>query len=126
MTDLITNGGKGQVTLDLVNAANPPKFGMWGTGSGQTATSTALATAAAPTTTTAVTGTITQQTTTTTNDTVQTVATITAGGTLAITEFALTTNATIASGTMFDYHDFSVLNLLNGDSIQFTDQVKFS
>lgn len=126
MVDQIQNGGKGQVTLDLVNATNPPKFAMWGTGSGVAVTGTALAIAAAPTTVTAVTGTATQQTTTTTNDTYQVVSTITAGGTLAITEYALTTNATIASGTMYNYHSFAVLNLVNLDSITFTDTTVFA
>lgn len=122
MADLVTNGGKGQVTLAMVNATNPAKFAMWGTGTGQTAASTALATAAAPTTVTAVTGTATQQTTTTTNDTFQVVSTITAGGTVSISEYALTTNATIASGTMFNYHSWTALPLVNLDSLTITDQ----
>ena len=129
--DLLTNGGKAVTTYLVVNGSTsgvnaPPKYVMWGTGSGQTATSTALAAAAAPTTATAVTGTITQETTTVTNDTVRAVGTVTAGGSLAITEAATTTNATIASGAMFQYGDFSVINVGNGDSIAFTFNMKYS
>ena len=120
MPDLITNLGKGIWTGAVAALAAAPKFGMWGTGSGQTAASTALAAAAAPTTTTAVTGTISQQTTTTTNDTLQVLATITAGSTLAITEFATTTNATISSGSMTQYGSFTAINVVSGDSINFT------
>lgn len=126
MANLITNAGKGIWTLAVVNAAAPPKFVAWGTGTGQGATATALAAAAAPTTVTAVTGTISQQTTTTTNDTVQVLATVTFGSTLAITEVMSTTNATIASGTMTQYGDFAAINGVSGDSIDFTKKTVVS
>jgi hypothetical protein len=127
LADLYTNAGKALVpTALLALAAAAPTYGAWGTGSGQTATSTALATAAAPTATTAQSGTDSAVTTTVTGDTYQTVVTITAGGTLAITEFALWTNATQASGIMFDYHDFTVMNVVSGDSIEFTAKMKYA
>jgi hypothetical protein len=120
MANFVTNAGKGIYTAAVVALAAPPKFAAWGTGSGQTAASTALAAIAAPTVTTAVTGTISAVTTTTTNDTVQVLATITFGSTLAITEAMTTTNATVASGTMTQYGDFTAINGISGDSIDFT------
>jgi hypothetical protein len=127
VADLLTNLGKGIITAALLAlGAAAPTYGAWGTGSGRTAASTSLATAAAPTTTTAVAGTDSVVTTTTTDDTYQTVVTITATGTVAITEFALFTNGTQGSGVMFDYHDFAALNLVAGDAIEFTVRHKIS
>ena len=87
-TVYVVNNGLGLITAAL--SASSHKYVAWGTGvTAATVTDAALQTAAAPTATTAVTGTQTQQTTTTTNDTYQVVATITAGGSLAITEVGI-------------------------------------
>ena len=66
----------------------------------------------------------TQVTTTTTNDTLQVVATNTAGGSLAITNAGIFDAST--SGNLFAKGDFSTINLNSGDSIQFTFKVQFS
>ena len=69
-------------------------------------------------------GTSTQQTTTTANDTYQVVGTLTAGGTLAITNAGLFDAST--SGNLFVKGDFSTISLSSGDSIQFTFKTQFS
>lgn len=125
MANFLSTHGKGVWTNGVVNMTNPPKNCAWGTSSGQTVSSTNLATAAAPTTTTAQAGTITQQTTTVTNDTVQVTNTITAGGTLAITEGG-TFDSTTMAGNLCQYGDFTVINLSNGDSIAFTFQTQLT
>jgi hypothetical protein len=128
VTDRIQNGGFAEITLGLTQATDQIKYGVWGTGTGQAASATALATAAAPTTASAVAGTQSRVTTTQTNDTLQIVTTISAGGTLAITEFGhySGTVVTISSDRLVTYHDFSALNLLSGDSVEFTEKIKFS
>lgn len=125
MANFLSSFGKGVWTSGVINMTNPPKNVGWGTGSGQTVSSTNLATAAAPTTTTAQAGTITQATTTVTNDTVQVTNTITAGGTLAITE-AGTFDSTTMAAHLCQYGDFTVINLSNGDSIAFTCKVQLT
>ena len=127
MANFLVNEGKAIITAALVGlGASAPTYAAWGTGTGQTETSTDLAAKAAPTTVTAVTGTDSQQTTTVTNDTYRLVATITAGSTLAITEAGSFNNATIASGDFFQYGDFSTINVTSGDSIEFTFNCKFT
>lgn len=101
---------------------------QWGTGSAAaqsanvvTTTSTTEARAAC---------TPTQQTTTITNDTLQLVGTITAAGTRAITEVgafdAVGSGSPPTGGNMDYYCDFTVVNLANGDSIQFTMKVQYT
>lgn len=53
-------------------------------------------------------------------NTYTTVGTISYTGTLAITEWGLFTDATRGSDTMWDRRVFSAINVVNGDSIQFT------
>lgn len=125
MSDLITNTGLANVTAAIVTSQNTQLNVGWGTGTGGTASSTNLVTPAAPTTTTAQAGTITQQTTTVTNDTVQVTNTVTAGGTLAITEAGVFDSATMA-GALCQYSSFSAINLVSGDSIAFTFKLKFA
>lgn len=124
MADIFTNAGIAN-TVTALTAQGTDKYLTWGTGTGQTASSTGVATAAAPTTTTAVTGTQSAVTTTVTGDTLQVVGTITAAGTVAITEVGLGTSAT-ASTAMTQYHSFSAINLVSGDSIAFTIKRKYS
>lgn len=122
MATLLVNTGKAIITNYLAGgAATQPKYVAWGTGAGTTAaTDTTLFTE----TGTRVAGTTTQQTTSTTNDTYQVVGTLTAGGSLAITNAGLFDALTV--GNLFVKGDFSTINLTTGDSIQFTVKTQFS
>jgi hypothetical protein len=123
MATLLVNGGKAIVTNRILGSGTEPKYIAWGTGAGTTAaTDTTLFTE----TGTRATGTSTQQTTTTTNDTYQVVGTLTAGGTLAITNAGTFDVVTSSSGNLFVKGDFSTINLASGDSIQFTFKTQFS
>jgi hypothetical protein len=120
MANFLSTVGKGVWTAAVVAlAGTSPKNIGWGTGSGQTVASTNLATPAAPTATTGVAGSISAVTVTVTNDTVQVTGTVTAGGTLAITEAGTFSNATLA-GALCQYGDYTVINLASGDSIAYT------
>ena len=122
MATLLVNTGKAIVTNYLNGgAATQPKYVAWGTGAGTTAaTDTTLFTE----TGTRTAGTTSQQTTSTTNDTFQVVGTLTAGGSLTITN-AGTFDAS-SSGNLFVKGDFTGVPLNSGDSIQFTVKVQFS
>jgi hypothetical protein len=123
MATLLVNGGKAIVTNRILGSGTEPKYIAWGTGAGTTAaTDTTLFTE----TGTRATGTSTQQTTSTTNDTYQVVGTLTAGGTLAITNAGTFDVVTSSSGNLFVKGDFSTINLASGDSIQFTFKTQFS
>lgn len=120
----VVNNGLGLVTAAL--AASAHKYVAWGTGTTPAVVgNTAMETAAAPTNVTAETGTQTQQTTTTTDDTYQVVSTITAAGTLAITEVGIFNQATLSGATMFLHGTFDAINVNSGDSIQFTIKTVF-
>lgn len=125
MSTFWTRKGFANATAALVAYASRPLYLGWGTGSGQSASSTDLATAANES---RVTGTASQQTTTVTNDTYQVTGTITAGGARAITElgiFDAAGSGNPPSGGNLDlYGDFSVINLATNDSIAFTFQGK--
>ncbi len=107
--------------------ASRPLYLGWGTGSGQTATSTDLATAANES---RATGTSSQQTTTVTNDTYRVTGTLTAGVSRAITELGIFDAAGSGNppsgGNMDLYGDFSVINRATNDSIAFTFNTKVS
>jgi hypothetical protein len=122
MATLLVNTGKAIVTNYLNGGgATQPKYIAWGTGAGTTAaTDTTLFTE----TGTRVSGTTTQQTTSTTNDTFQVVGTLTAGGSLTITNAGTFDAST--SGNLFVKGDFTGVPLNSGDSIQFTVKVQFS
>jgi hypothetical protein len=122
MATLLVNTGKAIVTNYLAGgAATQPKYVAWGTGAGTTAaTDTTLFTE----TGTRVTGTTTQQTTSTTNDTYQVIGTLTASGTVTITNAGLFDAST--SGNLFVKGDFTGIGLTSGDSIQFTFKTQFS
>jgi hypothetical protein len=122
MATVLANTGKATITSYLSGGApNQPKYTGWGTGAGTAAaTDTTLFTE----TGSRATGTATQYTTSTTNDTLQVVGTLTAGGTLAITNAGIFDAST--SGNLFVKGDFSTINLSSGDSIQFTFRTQFS
>lgn len=101
---------------------------QWGTSSGAAASANVVTTTS--TTESRAAATTSQQTTSVSNDTLRLVATITAAGTRAITEVgafdAVGTGSPPTGGNMNIYVDFSVINLLSGDSIQFTINNQFS
>jgi hypothetical protein len=122
MATLLVNTGKAIVTNYLAGgAATQPKYVAWGTGAGTTsATDTTLFSETGSRTT----GTATQQTTSTTNDTYQVIGTLTASGTVTITNAGLFDANT--SGNLFVKGDFTGIGLTSGDSIQFTFKTQFS
>lgn len=122
MATVVTNAGKGIVTNRIKGSGTEPNYCAWGTGAGTAAaTDTTLFTESAES---RVAGTSTQQTTTTTNDTYRVVGTITATGTRGITNAGLFDAST--SGNLFVKGDFTVINLVTNDSIQFTFNVQFT
>jgi hypothetical protein len=121
MATLLVNSGKAVVTNRIKGSGTEPSYVAWGTGAGTTAaTDTTLFTE----TGTRVSGTSSQQTTSVTNDTYQVLGTMTAGGSLAITNAGTFDAST--SGNLFVKGDFSTINLSSGDSIQFTFKTQFS
>jgi hypothetical protein len=90
-----------------------------GTGTGTTAataTDTALQTAIG---TTATAGTNTNADASP-NATVTSVATVSYSGAYAVSEWGLFNSGTLAGATMFDHRVFAAINVVSGDSIQFT------
>jgi len=123
MATVLTNAGKAIVTNRIKGSGTEPLNVAWGTGAGTAAIAdTTLFTEATP----RAAGTSTQQTTTVTNDTYQVVATVTATGTLAITNAGLFDVITASTGNLFVKGDFTVINLVTADSIQFTFKTTFS
>jgi hypothetical protein len=134
MATVVTNSGRDIVTNRIKGAGTEPLNIGWGTGTQTTAlvTDTGLG----PTTveklvdltTSAGTdhtlGTSTRQTTTVTNDTYQVVGTRTATGSGAVTVSGLFDAA--SGGNLFVKGDFAAINLVSGDSIQFTFKAIFS
>jgi hypothetical protein len=130
MTAQLTAAGLANLTSAWAAYASLPKFLQWGTGSGAAKTANAVTTTG--TTEARTTGTVSQQTTTYTNDTYQVAGTITSAevSTLAVTEVgvfdAAGTGSPPTGGNMDIYGDFAVINLSDGDSINFTVKVQFS
>ena len=56
----------------------------------------------------------------------QSLATNTVDATVAITEQGLLTSATVGSGTLFDRHTFSAINLVSGNTLETTYQGTFA
>lgn len=127
MTAQVQNTGLANITGALVTAS-VDKFLQWGTGSAAAKSATTVTTTS--TTEARTSGSMSQVTTTATNDTLQVTGTITAAGARAITEVGVFDAAGASSpptgGNMIFYGDFSVVNLLTGDSIAFTVKVAFS
>lgn len=121
MAALVVNTGLANITAAWHAYASRAKYVGWGTGSGQDATSTDLAT---PANESRVDGTSSVQTTTTTGDTYRVTATLTAGGSRAITEVGVFDGAGSGNppsgANLGIYGDFDVINLAIGDSIAFT------
>ena len=116
MATLVVNTGKAIFTNRMRGSGTEPVFIAWGTGAGTTAaTDTTLFTESAEA---RVTGTSSQVTTTTTSDSYRVVGTMPASAGRAITNAGLFDAST--SGNLFLKGDFSVVNLLTGESITFT------
>lgn len=122
---VFTNAGAAIVTNRMIQAGTAPKNIGWGTGTTAAAvTDTALVTEAAPTTSGGRTvGTESRTTVTNTNDNYQVTGTVTAGGTLAITEAGLFDAVT--AGNMLIRGVFAAVNVVSGDSVSFTFGLKF-
>lgn len=122
MATVFSNTGKAITTNRLKGAGTEPNYVAWGTGAGTAAaTDTTLFTEGPES---RVSGTSTQQTTTTTNDTYQVIGTITASAARAVTNAGLFDAST--SGNIFLKGDFATVNLLTGDSIQFTMKLQYT
>lgn len=126
LATVFVNAGTAIITNRIIQAGTAPKNIGWGTGTTAAAvTDTALQTEAAPTTSGGRTvGTESRTTTTVTNDTYQVAGTVTAGSTLAITEAGLLD--AVSAGNMLIHSVFSAVNVVSGDSIAFTFQLKFA
>lgn len=124
MAALITNKGKEITAKRIKGEGTEPKYIAWGTDDGTilplAITNTILG-AAAPEARTS--GTSSVVTTTTTNDTYRVVGTLTATAARAIKEVGLFDAAT--GGNLFVRGTFNVINLEEGDSIQFTIDAQF-
>lgn len=115
---LVTNAGVSYMATDFASGGVSPRisaFNFHDSGTGTTAaavTDTALQT---PTGNARVAGT---QSTPGNTNVYQSVATLAYGATFAITEWGIFSAS--AAGTLWDHRVFSAINVLNGDSIQFT------
>lgn len=128
--NLITNAGKAAVASRINGAGAEALFDKIGWGTGATAANATDTTLQTEVTTSggAASGvhvvssaTASRVTTTVTNDTAQNVGTVTAAGTIAITEsgqFNASTN-----GVLLCRQVFTAINVVSGDSIQFTWKV---
>jgi len=122
---LVTLGALNAIATDLVSGTVVGLYKFHDSGTGTTTpaqTDTALQTQAGPTTRATGTNTQTQSasgTGSTTPAIVTCVGTIAYVSTLAITEWGLF-NQAAQGGTMWDHRTFSAINVVSGDSIQFT------
>lgn len=123
---LITNAGLNYLAQNFTGETDDVSlFKYHDSGTGTTAaaqTDSALQTQAGPTTRATATNTQTQSSSGTGSGTpaiLSSVATINYSSTLAITEWGLF-NQSAQGGTMWDHRVFSALNVVSGDSIQFT------
>lgn len=125
LATVFTNAGAAIITNRVTQAGTAPKNIGWGIGTTAAAVGdTALQTESAPTTSGGRTvGTESRTTGTNTNDQYTVTGTVTAGSTLAITEAGLFD--AVSSGNMLIHSVFSAVNVVSGDSIAFTFNLKF-
>ncbi len=122
---LVTDAGLNYLAVDFTGGSAVANFKYHDSGTGSTTpaqTDTALQTQAGPSTRATGTNTQTQSasgTGSTTPAIVQSVGTIAYLSNLAITEWGLF-NQSAQGGTMWDHRTFSAINVVSGDSIQFT------
>lgn len=125
MATAFTNGGTAIVTnrLTQLGGTQPKNIG-WGIGTTTAAIAqTALVTESAPTTGGRTVGTESRTTGTNPNDQYTVTGTVTATSSLAITEAGLFDAVT--AGNMLIRSDFAAVNVVSGDSIAFTFNLKF-
>lgn len=120
-----TNAGAAIVTNRIIQAGTAPKNIGWGIGTGAAVVGdTALGTESAPTTGGGRTvGTESRTTGSVTNDQYTVTGTVTAGSTLAITEAGLFD--AVSAGNLLIRADFAAVNVVSGDSIAFTFNLRF-
>lgn len=127
MATAFTNAGAAIVSAKVAAVAQTdPKNIGWGTGTTTAAvTQNALTTEAAPTTAGGrIVGAVSRTTTGgVTNDTYTVTGTVTAAGTLAITEAGLFD--AVSAGNCLIRSDFAAVNVVSGDSIAFTFNLRF-
>jgi hypothetical protein len=113
---LVTTAGVVYMAADMAGGANDISAFNWhGTGTGTTAAAigdTALQTPAGPARQSGT------QTTPGSTNVYRSVATLAYTGTVAVTEWGLF--SAVTTGTMWDHKVFTAINVVNGDSIQFT------
>jgi hypothetical protein len=114
---VITNAGVALWAADWTNATATIKLANWhDSGTGVTAPTISDTVMQTPTGNVRIQGAQSNV-----NNIYKTIATLSYGGTLAITEWGLFT--AISSGTMFDHRTFTAINCVPGDSVQFTYQL---
>ena len=113
-TVVVTNAGVNLWAADWNNATATIKLAAWNdSGTGVTAPTISDTVMQTPTGITRVQGSQSN-----TNNIYKVIATISYGGSFAITEWGLFT--AISSGTMFDHRTFTAINCVPGDSVQYT------
>ena len=118
----VVNNGLAIITNRMIGAGTEPKYVHWGTeATAALVTDTALG---SPSTEARVLGTGTRVTGSVDYDTWQVVGELTATTARAITEVGLFDHLT--TGSMFLHGTFDVINLNDGDKIEFTIQTAFS
>lgn len=133
ITNLITDAGRAAVASRINGSGGAAAFTAIGQGTGATAASAADTTLQTEVKAdgTAASGvhalatasvTVSRVTTTVTNDTAQLVGTVSETATIAITESGVFNADT--NGTLLCRQTFSAVNVVNGDSLQFTWKVK--
>lgn len=121
MGTLVVNSGKAIYNNRMKGTGTEPVYLAWGTGAGTTAaTDTTLFTESGS----RATGTSSVTTTTTTGDTYQVVGTLTASGTISVSNAGLFDAN--AAGNLFLKGDFTPVDLGAGESIQFTVKSKLA
>ena len=123
--NLVTNAGFAGIAARIGSDSTEVLFNYIATGTGTNAANasdTTLQTELASSGLTRATGTVSRVTTSVTNDTHQVAKTFTVTGTQAVTEVGLL-NAS-SSGVLLGRNVFSAVNVVNGDSLAVTYQVK--
>ena len=125
--NLVTNAGFAGIAARIGSDSTEVLFNYIAVGTGTNAANasdTTLQTELASSGLTRATGTVSRVTTSVTNDTHQVAKTFTVTGTQAVTEVGLL-NAS-SSGTLLGRNVFSAVNVVNGDTLVVTYQVKVS
>lgn len=125
---VVTNNGVGYIVDAWQNTVELENMKYHGVGTGTTAEAAADSALVTESTTvlnpdsTRATGTTTESA----SNAFQSVGTVTFDGTAAITEHGLFSQAATGGGVLFDRSVFSAINVVSGDSIQFTYTVTFT